>query len=61
MTPHDVGSRARNFAHDALELDRAARLVDLLLDHSAMVIHHLNAGNFSSRREKKKKERKEGR
>lgn len=43
VTPHNVGSGTGNFTDDALELNRAASLVDLLLDHPPVVVHHLHA------------------
>lgn len=42
VTPHNVGSGSGNFTDDALELDRAARLVDFLLNHAAVIVHHLH-------------------
>ena len=45
VSPHDIGSRPGYFAHDALELDRAPRLVNLLFDNPSMVVNHFDAWN----------------
>ena len=43
VLPGDVGGRMRHLTDNALELDRAARLVELINHRAAALVHDLDA------------------